>query len=193
MLAPKSTPPLSVDEFLAFVDARPDEKWELIDGAPVAMAGGTVRHALIGANITDALSPAARKKGCRALRDMFFRIAANDGHVFDPDVMIRCGPMGDQLSRTIDDAVAVFEVLSPSTMARDRGVKLTAYQQAPGLRQIVLVYPGERRIESWSRAAEAPWPEEPQILSASDAALDVPVIESRLRLTDIYEGVNFAA
>jgi Uma2 family endonuclease len=191
MLAPKLTPPLSVDEFLAFVDAHPGEKWELIDGAPVAMAGGTFRHALIGANVADALGPAARRKGCRALRDMFFRIAANDGHVFDPDVMIRCGPMGDQLSRTIDDAAVVFEVLSPSTMARDRGVKLTAYQQAPGLRQIVLVYPGERRIESWARASDAPWPEEPQILSTPDAALDVPLIEAHLALSDIYEGVDF--
>ena len=193
MLAPKPTAPLSVDEFLAFVDDHPGEKWELIDGAPVAMAGGTLRHALIGSNLAYALEGPARSKGCRALRDMFLRIAANDGHVFDPDVMIRCGPAGDLLTRTIDDAGAVFEVLSPSTMIRDRGVKLGAYMQAPGLRQIVLVYPGELRVESWTRDDGAAWPEEPQVLTAPTATLNVPLVAAHLPLAGIYEGVDFTA
>jgi Uma2 family endonuclease len=193
MLAPRPSPALSVEEFLAFVDEHPGEKWELIDGAPVAMAGGTLRHALIGANLAFALDGAARPRGCRALRDMFFRIAANDGHVFDPDVMIRCGPTGDLLTRTIDDAGAVFEVLSPSTMTRDRGVKLDGYMQAASLRQIVLVYPGEYRVESWTRDAEVAWPEEPRVLASPSAGLDVPLIGASISLASIYEGVDFAA
>jgi len=193
MLAPGPSPALSVEEFFAFSNEHPGEKRELIDGAPVVMAGGTIRHALIGANLAFALDGATRRKGCGALRDMFFRIAANDGHVFDPHVMIRRGPTGDLLTRTIGDAGAVFGVQSPSTMTRDRSVKLDGYLQAATLSQIVLVYPGEYRVESWTRDAEAVGPEGPRVLTVPSAALDVTLIEASISLASMYESVDFAA
>jgi len=192
MLAPKSMPPMSLETFLAFVDAHPGEKWELIDGQPVAMGGGVLRHALIAANIAEALAQPARARGCRVLRDMFFRIAANDGHVFDPDVMVRCGA-GDLGARTIEDAVAAFEVLSPSTMNYDRGVKVDAYLQAPALLLVAIVYQSERRVEAWARsAAGAPWPEAPLILSHA-GILPISPLDTTLDLARIYEGVDAEA
>lgn len=180
---------MTSQEFLAFVDAHPREKWELIDGRPVAMGGAVLRHALLGGNIAEALGPLARAKGCRVLRDMFLRAAANDSQIFDPDVMIRCGPLDDQRARILDDAAVVFEVLSPSTMAYDRGVKLEAYLATPSMRQVVIVYPGEVRVEAWLREDGGAWIEEPLVLKALDAALPVPVIETGLPLEAIYEGV----
>lgn len=195
MLAPKPLPPpLSIEAFLAFIDAHPGQKWELIDGQPEAMGGATLRHAMIGGNIAFALEAAARAKNCRILRDMFLRAAANDelNQVFDPDVMIRCGPPRDLADRIIDDPRAVFEVLSPSTMARDRGVKFEAYQRTASVEQIVLIYPTERRLESWRREPGGPWPEAPDVLKRADAALAIPLIDAALPLTVIYEGVDLA-
>lgn len=190
MLAPRPNRPLTDDEFLALVDARPMEKWELIDGRPVAMAGGTLRHALIGANIAEAIGPVARSKGCRALRDMYFRVAANDGgQVFDPDVMIRCGA-GPLEDRMIDDARAVFEVLSPSTMAYDRGAKLQAYLQNKTVEFVALVYPGEWRVETWAREGAGGWPEGPAVLKHRDDTLAVPFLDCALELRVIYEGAE---
>jgi hypothetical protein len=71
------TSAMSAEEFFAFIDARPCEKWELIDGypelikretpadpelpaRPQAMGGDTLRHAMVSGNIAEAFSPGAR-------------------------------------------------------------------------------------------------------------------------------------
>jgi Uma2 family endonuclease len=185
MLATRASTPMSVADFLAFVEARPGEKWELIDGRPVAMAGGTVRHATISANIAEAVGPAARARNCRVLRDLFVSVAANDGQMFDPDVMIRCGP-ADETARSIDDPVAVFEVLSPSTMQRDRGVKLSAYMQISSLRLIAIIYSTERRVEVWSREEGQRWPETPAVFARLDQQVRVASLGFDLSLAAIY-------
>lgn len=184
---------MTTEDFLAFVDAHPNEKWELIEGRPEARAVSTIRHAILCANVSEGLEPHVRAKGCRALRDTFLRIAANDGGmIFDPDVMIRCGPIADQLSRIIEDATAVFEVLSPSTMYRDRGVKLEAYMATASMRQIVLIYAGKVRVESWTRDADGRWPEEPRVLKALAESLFVPAAGIELSLQAVYDGVDAA-
>jgi Uma2 family endonuclease len=185
MSATRASSLMSVSDFFVFLDARQGEKWELVEGHPVAMAGGTVRHALISANIAEAVGPSARKLGCRALRDLFVSVAANDHQLFDPDVLIRCDP-ADETARSIDDPVAVFEVLSPSTMARDRGVKFDAYTHMASLRFIALVYSAEERVEVRSREAGAPWPEAPAIYPSAGHSIPVPPIASDLALADIY-------
>jgi Uma2 family endonuclease len=176
---------MSVSEFLAFIDERPGEKWELIDGLPVAMAGGTLKHARLSRNIAASVGPAARRHGCEELRDLFVSVAANDHQHFDPDVMIRCGP-ADETARSVDDPVAVFEVLSPSTMVYDRGPKVAAYMQIPSLRFIALVYSTEVRVEVWSREAGAKWPETPTVLSAMSDAIPVPPMDHAIALAEIY-------
>lgn len=193
MLAHKLPQPMSSADFFAFLDTRPEgERWELIDGQPVLMASPMIRHAICAANIAEALAQPARAKGCRVLRDLYLRVAANDGHAFDPDVMVRCGPMGDLSSRIVEDATIVFEVLCPSTMGYDRGVKIEAYLQHATLRQAVLVYPGEVRVESWARPEGAAWPEEPLVLRTLKERLPVPALEAELPMAAIYDGLDLA-
>ena len=49
--------PMTVEEFYAFTDARPDEeKWELIDGEPVLNAAPSPTHQLIVRNVVVALT-----------------------------------------------------------------------------------------------------------------------------------------
>jgi Uma2 family endonuclease len=186
--------PLSVADFLGWVDAHPETAWELFDGVPVAMARGTLRHALVGGNIAFAVEAAARRKGCRVLRDMFLRAAfdpvSGRANVFDPDVMVRCGPMGDLVARTVETADIVFEVLSPSTWSRDRGVKANRYMGMLGLLQLVLVYPGEVRLESWVREPGGEWPEEPEVLTRHADTLLLAGLGEGLTLGVVYEGVG---
>ena len=105
--------PMTVEGFLAFLDQRSgDEKWELIDGVPLMITGGTLHHARIGGNIDRLLGPAAERRGCMSLRG--FLVEANEISSFEPDVMVRCGNL-DGRSRRAQDPVIVFEVLSPST------------------------------------------------------------------------------
>jgi len=153
------------------------------------MGGATLRHALLSANIAEAVGPAARDRECRALRDIFVSVAANDHQMFDPDVMIRCGP-ANEMSRSIDDPVAVFEVLSPSTIHRDRGVKAMGYMRVPSLRFLALVYTTELRVEVWSREDGERWPESPAVFSSLDQAVAVTPIGYDLSLATIYDGAD---
>jgi len=57
-----STGVMTVDEFYAFTDTRPDhEKWELIGGKPVLNASPTGIHAMIVGNVITALSNRERQ------------------------------------------------------------------------------------------------------------------------------------
>jgi Uma2 family endonuclease len=189
MLAQANTTRMTAAAFMDFVDTRPDERWELIEGVPVAMAGGTARHAEIAGNLIERLRPLARAKGCRAIRDIFVQIAANDGAFFDPDLVVRYGPMNGE-ARQIDDPVIVFEVLSPSTMNRDRGLKLQAYLQCPTLQTMVLVYQDELRVEVWQRKADGAFDPGPRVLRQRDEAISLPALDASLGLSAIYEGVD---
>lgn len=184
--AAQQTALMTFDEFLDFVEHKPKhEKWELHDGTPVMMVGGTEGHSLLLGNLLAALHAPARRQGCRAMTSFFTR--ASDRSAFEPDVVLRCGPI-DPRRRHAEDPVAVFEVLSPSTMRYDRGIKLERYREIPSLSQIVFVYQDSVRVESWTREGED-WNEEATVLSSLDESLSIPAIEAGLPLAAVYEDV----
>jgi Uma2 family endonuclease len=177
---------LDIQGFLAFLDGRPDEeRWELHDGTPRRMVGGTARHAIVSGNIDHALFRAAREKGCNVLRGML--VAASETSAFEPDIVITCGSL-ERLTRRLDEPSVVFEVHSPSTMRIDRGLKLERYAAMPALQQIVFVYQDAYRVECWLRT-ESGWSAEPIILTDLAGSLPIPVIGASLTLTEIYEGI----
>lgn len=175
------------EAFLAFVETRPSgERWELHGGVARMMVGGTARHARISGNIDHGLFEAARHRGCEILRGLL--VEADSVSSFEPDLIIRCGGLPDQ-SRSVSDPAAVFEVLSPSTMRYDRGLKFDLYRALPSLRQIVFVYGDSVRVESWLRRDES-WADEPVVLTRRDDSLAVPVIGASLPLAEIYRDVT---
>lgn len=190
MLALKPSTRMTNREFLAFLDARPKgEHWEVIDGAPLAMSRPSYSHEILTANVGVFLGPLGRACGCRVLRNFFFQVTANDGRMFDPDLMMRCGAPSPEVAEGFcSDALLVCETLSPSTMRYDRGQKLDAYLQHASLRQIVLLYPQEVRLEVWMREEGEAFALEPLVLRTLDDALPPPLLHTSLPLAVIYEG-----
>ncbi|NBC20456.1 MAG: hypothetical protein GVY06_05345 [Alphaproteobacteria bacterium] len=200
--------PMAAKECFAFIDQRPREKWELIDaipellkcetppgpvrpGGPTARVGATLRHARLSQNIAAALLVRAGGSGCEVLRDFFVRAINADGSesFMDPDVIIRCGAMPNDLERSIDDPSVVFEVLSPSTLARDRGLRFDRYRTLASLHQIILVYPGEYRVETFSPGEGGNWLQAPRLLTQLGESLEVAAIGTELAMEEIYQGV----
>lgn len=182
----RQAPSFDVDEFLAFLDARPGERWELDAGVPRAMVGGTYAHASIGGNIIAALRSPAQRRGCNALGG--FLVAIDDTSAFEPDAIILCEPPHRESRRT-DRPVAVFEVLSRSTMDFDRSVKARRYRSLPSLTQLVFVYQDSLRVESWLRQDDT-WPTGPEVLLRAERSLAIPCIGGSLALADIYAGIE---
>lgn len=143
---------MTVEEFLDFCDVLPrGEKWELHDGQPVMMVGGTAAHAIISGNLLRALFDPARRRGCRPLSGFFIR--ANEGSLFEPDVTVVCGSIHPQ-SRSSEEPVLIVEVLSPSTMRFDRVLKFERYRAMPSVEQIIHVFQENIRLESCHRATQ---------------------------------------
>jgi Uma2 family endonuclease len=180
---------LTVEDYLAFADAHPRTRFQLLAGVPVAMAPPTLRHEMICANIDGSLRPRLKPRGCRTHRDVGVAAASDADFMPEPDVMVRCGPIDDR-RRWVSDPMVVFEVLSPSTLTDDRGYKLDQYWKFASLRQIVLVYQDEVRVEHWVRDGEDRWSEGPEVLKAPSDVLVLPALDATLRLAEIYEGVS---
>src|SRR5262245_57554455 len=85
--AQRILPPLSIEAFRAWVESRPgEERWELIDGAPVMMAPATRDHQRIASNLEQLLNQALRAQG--STRRAFQRVGLNLGSVaphYDPE------------------------------------------------------------------------------------------------------------
>jgi hypothetical protein len=90
---------------------------------------------------------------------------------------------------SLDQAAMVFEALSPSTIAYDRGCEIAACLAPPVMRQMAIVYPGAVRIEAWLRDRAGAGTAAPIALKDIAGALPVPAIEASLPLAAICEAV----
>ncbi len=136
------TGPMTVAEFYAFTDTRPDqEKWELIDGEPVLNASPSEVHQRIIKNLSFALTTLERRPGTiwEILPGLGVRVSETSRP--EPDVLIIpiSGGSADLQGRDRSDVIAAFEILSPSTASCDLRWKRTAYASLPTLTHYVVI------------------------------------------------------
>lgn len=179
---------MSVNQFFAFEDSLPPgEKWELIQGRLVMMAGGALRHSQICANLIAALHGRLRDTPCimyTSDANVSREEASTSAY---PDVVIRCGdPLGDV--RTMTDPFALIEVASPSSEHADFGSKLEAYTLIPSLQAYAVVRQDEWRVEIWRRAADDEWDKD--VLKSVDSVLELPGLDVSVPLLEIYDRIS---
>jgi Uma2 family endonuclease len=136
------TGPMTVEEFYAFTDRRPDEeKWELIDGEPVLNASPSELHQRIIKNLGFVLTTFERRPGTawEVLPGLGVRVS--DTNRPEPDTLIIPIENGstDPQHRDRSDVIVAFEVLSPSTASRDLRWKRSAYTSLPTLTHYVVI------------------------------------------------------
>jgi Uma2 family endonuclease len=125
---------------------RWEGRWELIEGIPVAMSPMPVpEHQRVAAALKTELSLTLRKSGCRECRvydSIDFKVS--DDTIFEPDGLIVCGKI---TKKYLDFPPAlIIEILSPSTMLKDRNTKFKFYQQE-GVKYYLIVDVEKKSIE----------------------------------------------
>jgi Uma2 family endonuclease len=144
--------PMTRDEFRAWVDQQPSRRFERIDGIVVAMAPERVAHNRRKGAARDALRRAvgdAALTSCQVFTGgMTIQVENSD---FEPDALLRCGPLLPGDATKVSDPVVLVEVLSPDSGTRDRATKLRAYFNLPSVQQYLIVWPEEQRIVRHSR------------------------------------------
>lgn len=146
-------------EYLA-LERTSNVRHEFLDGEIYALAGGTPEHAALAANVIGALhAQLAATAKCRVFSsDLRVRVTETGLGTY-PDATVVCGELArdPQDRNTITNPTVVVEVLSDSTEAYDRGMKLDHLRRIPELREIVLVSHREPLIEVFRRGPEDAW------------------------------------
>jgi Uma2 family endonuclease len=179
--------PMSVEEFFAFTDARPDdEKWELVDGEPVLQVSPLSRHQTIVANIIYCLQAIRRERRPSWMAIPGIGVRVSSTSLVEPDILIR--PNSRTSVRECDDAIVAIEVLSESTADRDLRWKRKAYARLPSLMYYVVIAQDAGEVVVFARAPKLA----EQRLESIDATLDLPSLGISLPLVEIYQDIDLS-
>ena len=118
---------------------------ETIDGREVAMSPRpATTHARIAGNIHGIFWRFLKGKRCEVYMET--DVFLDEKNNFVPDVLIVCDKNKIKANGIYGAPDLVVEVLSPSTMTRDRGIKKDVYEKA-GVREYWIVDPVSQSIE----------------------------------------------
>jgi Uma2 family endonuclease len=174
---------MNVDEFLAFLETRPEkEHWELIEGIAVMMAPPTFAHQRIAHNLCNLLNSAfaARRLDLFAYIDVGVRSPGVRNFQPQPDVAVVPGVAGYELYSERFRLVA--EVLSPSNTRQEIDLKLRLYREAPDNLYALVIEPREFLVEIYAKTRN--W--QPAILTQGDDPIEMPEFGFRCVVADIY-------
>ena len=180
----------TVSEYLV-MEEEADFRSEYYEGEIFAMSGGTFIHDNIACNLIHALKGGLKGKGCFVhSSNLKVRIEKVDAFVY-PDAMVVCSNRELYKNRKdiIENPKIVFEVLSPSTPAFDRGGKFMRYRTLSSLEEYVLVEQDFPSVEVFRKWEDGKW-----VLTDYQSMDDCVKLESlgiEISMQDIYEGVSF--
>jgi len=179
------------EEYLT-MEREAEYKSEYLDGHIYAMAGASMEHNTISANVARLVGNSFVGRPCRVFSsDM--RVQAQDIDLFYtyPDIVAVCGApvLADTKMDTLTNPTVLFEVLSPSTEAYDRGRKFELYRKIASLQEYVLLAQDRAFVEHYVRSGSK-W--ELSDISGLDGTLQLGSIQCKLALRDIYDKVEFS-
>jgi Uma2 family endonuclease len=177
---------ITPEQFFAWVSGQ-EERYELIDGEAVMMAGAGRRHDRIVVNLTTAIHSQIRGGPCQTFTGDTY-VATNSSTRRMPDLGVDCGKPDDD-SLMADKPSLVVEVLSPTTGGFDVTVKLAEYQSLPPLNYILFVDTDSPNVHLYSRDDDGLWKD--VVLKGLDALVDLEKLNARLELQEIYSGLEF--
>jgi Uma2 family endonuclease len=174
---------MTIEEFLAFMDARPDgERWELIEGVAIMNAAPTQWHQRIAVNFTRALDDhkIATDASWTTFLGVGTRVPVSPRSLPQPDVYVQEGP--GLPSSVTDDALILFEVLSKSNTKADQVWRKRVYTSVQNCQHYVTASMKTSEITRYDRADG--WVG--TTVKGLGATLALPAIHCEIPLRDIY-------
>ena len=178
-------------EYFALEAVSPTKN-EFYRGEIFAMASTSFDHVQIVTNLIGVLLNRLAGKPCRPLSsDLRVKVGTAEFITYS-DVTVLCGPPDLVLhpqGEAMTNPSVLFEVLSDSTEAYDRGKKFALYRQLPSLRAYVLVAQDEALVEVLT------W--EPRVIHTReyrglDQTAELPALAISLPLAEVYRDVEFS-
>ena len=187
---------MTVEQYLT-LDEATDAKYEYDNGyvfmlrppssaydenAILDMAGGSVAHGAICAQLVYLLVGALRGRPCRAYTsDTRMKLA--ERQYFYPDITVACG---QETGSMLQNPTVVIEVLSPTTEKRDRGAKFQTYKALPTVQEYVLIGSEYQTIEVHRREGTF-WR---QYHYRTGDLVELTSIGVRFPFDEVYDGIE---
>jgi Uma2 family endonuclease len=170
-----------------------DYKSDYYDGEIFDMSGGTGTHSLISMNITGELRERLKGRSCTPYEsNLRVKVEATGLRTY-PDASVYCEAVRydseDPRNTTALNPTVVFEVLSPSTEAYDRGFKAEHYEQIVTLRAYLFVAQDRPHVEMHDRPPNGTWSIHRAV--GLEASIRIEAIGVDLPLAEIYARVEF--
>lgn len=189
----------STEEYLEF-ERKSSQRHEFLDGEILAMAGESKNHSTINANLTAEIVYKLKGKNCQAFSP---NMKVRSGHYFKqkknakglfsyPDLVVVCGEPEflDETGDVLLNPKVIFEVMSPSTEAFDRGEKFSRYRAwNETLTDYVLIWQDIPVVEHFQRQDNNHWLL--SIIEGLENTLELTSIDCSIKLSDIYDRINF--
>jgi len=179
---------ISAEEYLA-LERQAETKSEYINGEIYAMAGASREHNYIAGDLFGELRSQLRGRNCKLfMSDMRVRVRPTGLYTY-PDVVVVCGRprFDDSQVDVLLNPTVIFEVLSPSTEAYDRGAKFAHYRYLNSLKEYILVAQDRMQVDHFARVGHQ-W-----LLTAysrPEEILQLPALECAIPLAEIYDQVE---
>lgn len=179
----------SAAEYLA-IERKSEIRHEFHRGEMFAMSGASREHNLIAGNISREIGNQILDRPCESYSsDMRVQVEATGLYTY-PDVVVVCGgpEFEDARVDTLLNPMVLFEILSESTEAYDRGAKFGHYRKIPSLREYVIVSQERMLVERYCRRGDDWLLTE---FSKPDQVLVLESIDCQIPLNRIYAKVTF--
>ncbi len=164
----------------------------ILPGAPTAMAGTQPDHSRIKHNIERHLGNQLENGPCEVMSgDQKIHIEESGLNAF-PDVVALCGDARFETVRgleTLLNPIVLVEILSPSTARFDLTDKWAHYQLIPSLRDYLVIFCDQMRVQHFARQGEKSWLE--RVWFRPDDEIEFTGIAARLSLREVYKRVVF--
>jgi Uma2 family endonuclease len=181
---------LTPEQYLE-LERKAEFKSEYLDGEIYAMAGASLDHSAITANLTSEVVQQLRGTPCQVLTsDTKIRPGYASLYSY-PDLSVICGEpiFHDKHKDILLNPKVIFEVLSPSTERFDRGAKFLRYQIIDTFTDYVLIAQDEPRVEHFIRQEDGSW--RYLIVRGLESRLHIASIDCAISLAGLYDRINF--
>ena len=182
--ADKGDERFTYDDYLKWPD---EERWELIDGRAFNMTPApSTSHQTIVGNVNFILRTKLKNSPCRVFSSPT-DVVLSEYDIVQPDVFVVCDQTKITSANIRGGPDVVFEVLSPSTILKDRREKKRSYERC-GVPEYVLLHPHPRYVEHYILETDGLYGRE-ETLGPEEILTLVTLNGLRIDLKEVFEGL----
>ncbi|MBK7994965.1 MAG: Uma2 family endonuclease [Blastocatellia bacterium] len=171
------------------IEKNSNIKHEYVYGEIFSMVGASPNHGRIISAITSSLYPQLINTTCEVFTENMRTRTHNQIYRY-PDFLITCNPRFININglQSLINPTLIGEVLSDSTESFDQDAKFREYQQIESLRYYLLISQNEISSTLFTKN-DNNWTS--QTFTNLNDVIELPVINCRLNINDIYLRVQF--